>query len=362
VKRRAAALVLVLACSVGSQPHALAAGAPSPSPPSTTKRLDDQRSRVAGIGARIEDLTRQLTSLISQMRALDAQTGQASTAVAHATSDLRVAEQRTVATKHILAARARAAYKRRASWRDLGVLLEAHSMDELISASRLLGDSIAADRTAYDEAAASAQALAHKRDELAQRRQSLFATSARLQQIRAQTQAALASEQQILANAQAELAELEEQRRREEAALAGDTARTARQIELDRKLDSLLTWIQPSAGPAPFMPDGLQSSEVTMTGPASWYGPGFHGHRASSGATFRQDQFTAASLVLPFGTFLKVTRAKRSVIVVITDRGPYVPGRVLDLSLAAAQAIGLSGVDTVQMEILVPAGASPAFP
>ena len=95
---------------------------------------------------------------------------------------------------------------------------------------------------------------------------------------------------------------------------------------------------------------------------ASWYGPGFHGRRASSGATFRQEQFTAASLILPFGTFLKVTHRNRSVIAVVTDRGPYVPGRVLDLSLAAAQAIGLSGVDTVQMEILVPAGASPQFP
>jgi rare lipoprotein A len=110
------------------------------------------------------------------------------------------------------------------------------------------------------------------------------------------------------------------------------------------------------------MPNGLQSSEVTMTGQASWYGPGFDGRRASSGATFRQDQFTAASLVLPFGTFLKVTRRGRAAVVVVTDRGPYVPGRVLDLSLSAAQAIGLSGVDTVQMEILVPAGAPPQFP
>jgi rare lipoprotein A len=362
MRRRASALALILACLAGSQPGALAAGTPSPGPPSTTKRLDEQRSRVAGIAARIEDLTRKLTSLIAQLRALDAQTGQASTAVARATADLRMAEQRTATTKQVLGARVRAAYKRRASWQDFAVLLEAHSVGELLSASRMMGDSIAADRTAYDGAIASAQALARTRDELARRRQDLFATSARLQQVRAQTQAALASEQQILANAQAELAALEEQRRREEAALSGDAGRSARQIELDRKLDSLLTWIQPSTGPATFMPDGLQSSEVTITGLASWYGPGFHGRRASSGATFRQEQFTAASLILPFGTFLKVTRRNRSVIVVITDRGPYVPGRVLDLSLAAAQAIGLTGVDTVQMEILVPAGASPQFP
>lgn len=367
--RRMVALALILACSIGLQPGALAAGSSPPdqgkpaSLPSTTKKLSDQRTRVAGIGARIEDLTKKLTSLIAQLRSLDAQAAQASTGVARATADLRAAEQRTTTTKSILGARARAAYKRRATWRDVAVLLEARNMDELISASRLMGDSLAADRTAYDEALISAQTLAHKRDELTHRRQELFEASARLQQVRSQVQAALASEQQILANAQAELAALEEQRRRDEAAFSpGDSARSARQVALDRKLDSLLGWIQPSSGPASFMPEGLQSSQVTMTGQASWYGPGFDGRRASSGATFRQEKFTAASLVLPFGTFLKVTRRGRAAIVVVTDRGPYVPGRVLDLSMGAAQAIGLSGVDTVQMEILVPAGAPPQFP
>jgi peptidoglycan lytic transglycosylase len=364
-RRAAAALALVLACSVAVQPHAAAGGAsPGGGAPSTTKQLDHQRSRVAGIGERIEELTGRLSSLIAQLRSLDTQVGRASTGVANATAGLKKAEQRAVATKAILSARAREAYKRGAGWRNLAVLLEARSVGELLSASRLMGDSIAADRNAYDEAVASAQAQARRRDELTQRREELFASSARLQQVRAQTQAALASEQQILANAQAELAALEERRRREEAALSGDAAarRTARQIELDRKLESLLGWIDPSAGPATFMPDGLRSSEVTTTGLASWYGPGFHGRRASSGATYRQEQFTAASLILPFGTFLKVTRGPRSAVVVITDRGPYVPGRVLDLSLAAAQSIGLSGIGSVSMEILVPAEAPPQFP
>jgi rare lipoprotein A len=366
VSRRAAALTLVLACSVALQPDAFAGSTPPPGsrPTSTTKRLDDQRSRVAEIGARIEDLTSRLTSLIAQLRSLETQVGHASTGVANATAGLRRAEQRSAATRAILSARAREAYKRGAGWRDLAVLLEARSVGELLSASRLMRGSIAADRIAYDEAVASAQAQARKRDELTQRRENLFASSARLQQVRAQTQAALASEQQILANARAELAALEEQRRREEAALSGDAAarRTARQMELDRKLESLLAWIDPSAGPATLMPDGLRSSEVTTTGLASWYGPGFHGRRASSGATYRQEQFTGASLILPFGTFLKVTRGGRSVIVVITDRGPYVPGRALDLSLAAARSIGLGGVDSVKMEILVPAAAAPQFP
>ena len=365
-RRAAAALALALVCSVALQPHAVAGakGPPVSGPTSTTKRLDDQRSRVAGISARIEELTSRLSSLIAQLRSLDAQVGRASTAVANSTAGLKKAEQRAAATRAILSARAREAYKRGAGWRNLAVLLEARSVGALLSASRLMGDSIAADRSAYDEAVASAEAQARRRDEVTQRREELFASSARLQQVRTQTQAALASEQQILANAQAELAALEEQRRREEEALSGEAAarRTARQMELDRKLETLLTWIDPSAGPATFLPDGLRSSEVATTGLASWYGPGFHGRRASSGATYRQEQFTGASLVLPFGTFLKVTRGSRSAVVVITDRGPYVPGRVLDLSLAAAQSIGLRGVESVTMEILVPAAAAPQFP
>jgi rare lipoprotein A len=355
-------VAFVLAWTLALQPGATSAAAAGKA--STAGKLDDQRARVEDIRNRIEGLTGRLTGLIGDLRSLDGQVEEASGAVAAATVGLQKAEARTVATKAVLGARAREAYKRGAGWQEAAVLLEARSVGELLTAARLMGDSIAADRLAYDHAVASAGALARQKDDLTRRRGELFAAQGRLQQVRSQTQAALASEQQILSNAQAELAALEEERRRqEEAASAGvDARRTARQADLDRKLASLLTWISPSAGTARVMPSGLRSSEVTTTGQASWYGPRFHGRRASSGATFRQEQLTAASLVLPFGTFLKVTRANRSVVVVITDRGPYVPGRVLDLSLAAAEAIGMTGVDTVKMEILVPAGPAPPFP
>lgn len=124
-RRAAAALALVLACSVALQPDAIAGSTSPPGsrPTSTTKRLDDQRSRVAEIGERIEDLTSRLTSLIAQLRSLDTQVGQASTGVANATAGLRRAEQRSAATRAILSARAREAYKRGAGWRDLAVLL-----------------------------------------------------------------------------------------------------------------------------------------------------------------------------------------------------------------------------------------------
>jgi rare lipoprotein A len=76
---------------------------------------------------------------------------------------------------------------------------------------------------------------------------------------------------------------------------------------------------------------------------ASWYGPGFDGRRTASGGIFHQGAMTAAHKTLPFGTRLRVTYRKRSVVVTINDRGPYVRGRSLDLSKGAASHIGLIG-------------------
>jgi rare lipoprotein A len=78
---------------------------------------------------------------------------------------------------------------------------------------------------------------------------------------------------------------------------------------------------------------------------ASWYGPGFHGRRTANGERFNTNALTAAHKTLPFGSQVRVTneRTGRSVVVRINDRGPYAHGRVIDLSKAAAQAVGISG-------------------
>ncbi|RFC69517.1 MULTISPECIES: septal ring lytic transglycosylase RlpA family protein [Mesorhizobium] len=78
-------------------------------------------------------------------------------------------------------------------------------------------------------------------------------------------------------------------------------------------------------------------------GKASWYGPGFHGRSTASGERFNQSNLTAAHKYLPFGTKLRVTNARngKSVVVRINDRGPYVRGRLLDLSKGAATQIGM---------------------
>jgi rare lipoprotein A len=86
----------------------------------------------------------------------------------------------------------------------------------------------------------------------------------------------------------------------------------------------------------------------SFSGMASFYG-NESGRQTASGQRFNQEAMTAAHRTLPFGTRLRVTHGGRSVIVTINDRGPFVRGRVLDLSTGAARAIGLTGAGVGQV-------------
>ncbi len=90
----------------------------------------------------------------------------------------------------------------------------------------------------------------------------------------------------------------------------------------------------------------------SFSGIASYYGNNV-GNKTASGQRFNENAMTAAHRHLPFGTKLKVTHGSRSVVVTINDRGPFIRGRVLDLSKGAARAIGLTsrGVGRVVAEV-----------
>lgn len=96
--------------------------------------------------------------------------------------------------------------------------------------------------------------------------------------------------------------------------------------------------------------------ELTTASLASWYGPGFYGNRTANGEIYTGRDLTAAHRSLPFGTRVRVTNLRngRSVVVRVNDDGPHVPGRVIDLSEAAAGRIGLisSGIAPVRLEVL----------
>ena len=94
-------------------------------------------------------------------------------------------------------------------------------------------------------------------------------------------------------------------------------------------------------------------STHSFSGMASYYG-NESGSKTASGARFNQNAMTAAHKTLPFGTKLRVTHGGQSVVVTINDRGPFIRGRVLDLSTGAARAIGLTsrGVGRVTAEVV----------
>ena len=98
----------------------------------------------------------------------------------------------------------------------------------------------------------------------------------------------------------------------------------------------------------------LRTEPAAEEGEASWYGPGLYGRKTASGEVLRPGTLTAAHRTLPFGTCLRVTNLEngRAVEVRVNDRGPYVTGRILDVSEAAARALGMHGrgVTRVRLE------------
>jgi rare lipoprotein A len=111
--------------------------------------------------------------------------------------------------------------------------------------------------------------------------------------------------------------------------------------------------------------DALQPARYDQIGIASWYGGREQGRRTASGARFDRRAFTAAHPSLPFGTIVLVENLAngQSLALRITDRGPYRPGRIIDLSQAAAQRLGLKGqgLGVVGLTVLPPAPTQIAF-
>ena len=116
-----------------------------------------------------------------------------------------------------------------------------------------------------------------------------------------------------------------------------------------------LTELEKSSQANGCLPQGTSVID-TFTGIASWYGGIFHGRYTANDEIFDQYALTGAHRTLPFGTFVRVTHTlnNKSVIIRINDRGPHIQGRIIDLSMAAADLIGLKsrGLGEVVVEVL----------
>ena len=132
------------------------------------------------------------------------------------------------------------------------------------------------------------------------------------------------------------------------------------------KPDTNIPATKENPGPAKAENEGSDLAEPTIpadarpiateTGRASWYGPPYHNRRGSNGEVYNMHAMTAAHRTFPLGSIVRVTNLKtgHSALVRITDRGPFIPGRVLDLSLAAARKLDVwqPGVAEVKVELM----------
>ncbi len=130
----------------------------------------------------------------------------------------------------------------------------------------------------------------------------------------------------------------------------------------------------PSSRDAPLLrPSASEAGETELLageaptelerGQASWYGQSFQGRRTASGERYDKAALTAAHKTLPFGTLVRVRSVAspgRKVDVRINDRGPFVAGRVIDLSRAAAEALGLLALGVMEVSLMVPESTAQA--
>lgn len=104
---------------------------------------------------------------------------------------------------------------------------------------------------------------------------------------------------------------------------------------------------------------GTQTALYSQVGVASWYGGKFHGRKTASGQVYDMNRMTAAHRTLPFGTKVEVTNLRngRSVVVTINDRGPFIKGRIIDVSRRAAGKLGFRNQGVAKVRVrAVPTG------
>ena len=155
-----------------------------------------------------------------------------------------------------------------------------------------------------------------------------------------------------------ELARLEAQRQALDAVSAAVTAvltpaQTRRSRAAAQNQAPVLAVIEAAGAD---YPRGYRPTGVTLTGTASWYGPGFVGSPTASGAPYDPERLTCANKELPLGTVIRVSANGRSISCLVNDRGPYVGDRILDMSRAGSRALGYDGLADVVIEVLAPTG------
>lgn len=316
----------------------VAAGAAGPR--AAAGDLESLRDRAQRLGDAVTELERDLSALNETRDRLANEIARSSAEIGILETGVNDAEERYQEALDRYVERAVAAYKSGPT-EDLALLLSTTTIDDFFTMVQVQQRAARDDQEALELLRSTKEAAERVQQEIDERKQRLLQQSARVETLAGQIESRLNARRDVLGELTQEVERLEEVAR----------AATADAPSPD---SAFLDLLQPS-GPAPGIPEGFAGTGVTFAGIASWYGPGFEGNPTASGDIFDPTLFTAASLDLPLGTWLYVTRGGRGVVVLVNDRGPYIDDRVLDLSQAAAEAIGITGLGWVEAEVLVKA-------
>lgn len=341
--RRTIALLLALTLV-----PALPAGAQS-----VADRLDEARRDRATALAEAHRLTARIRSLSQRYRKVEAAAERAADRLMDAYLAEQARHDELAEARTLLDARADAAYRAGGPGAAWEAFLSARSVADFSSAEVFLRAVLRADAEAAARAAAS-HGRARAAVTVVERERGRLATEEmRLAALHAALEAKLARARALARAAGVRIRGLERERRRLLAAARRDEERRQRSLIGGRGLDQseLLALLGPRGGRGCAIPEGLRATGRAFSGLASWYGWEFAGRPTASGAIFDPRLFTAAHRTLPLNSFLRVRRGERCAIVLVNDRGPFIAGRVLDLSQAAAEYLGV-GVTHVGADLL----------
>jgi rare lipoprotein A (peptidoglycan hydrolase) len=301
--------------------------------------IDRVRSRAQLVADQVSSLEHKLASLRSQRRRLAESIEATDRQIGLMELERHESELAYRAALDDYIARAVDVYKSPSPGMNVELLLSARDVNELVALTHLTNSSARAARASLNALERIRSAAEDTQSEIDARKQTLLRRTAALDDVLADIEATLADRRLAYRELSERIMELEAAARREAARLAaaGVTAGPA----------------SPNGKIAAGIPPGFTPTGVTFEGIASWYGPGFEGQTTANGDIFDPDKFTAASRDLPLGSWLYVEHENRGVVVYVNDRGPYIEGRVLDLSQAAAEAIGITGLGWIRAEVLV---------
>jgi rare lipoprotein A (peptidoglycan hydrolase) len=302
--------------------------------------LETLRERAQAIADGVSGLEKELAALGRRRSRLESMIATRSAEIGVIEAELHDAERAYEEALDSYIGRAVEAYKSGSTGR-FALLLSSRNMDELFARAEAQFEAASLDADALRDLAQARAAAERAQERIDMQKQKLLAANAEVEAITAEVEQTVAQRRSILRELAARVKELERRARLAAAQAA-------------RPDQAFMNLLAPS-GPAPGIPKGFIGTGVTFEGIASWYGPGFEGNPTASGDIFDPSLFTAASRDLPLGTWLHVTHGGRGVVVLVNDRGPYIDDRILDLSQAAAQAIGITGLGWIEAEIIIKA-------